>query len=117
MTLTEAILEFRQRNPLPEEEVLMAAVKEYEVCRERNYLEEALVRQMAIDVGDCEEREPDYRHELASLDCMLSLAREIVDLRVQIRDLSVKAGLEMVRDLREELQGVRGCSPAGLWIG
>lgn len=94
MTLEEAIRTYRNRQPLPEEQVLAEAIAEYPKTFDgHNWLEEAAAELVALDTGDAAPVgmvKPQWQHQIALLDCLLFLAREVVEYRVLLADLRAK---------------------------
>lgn len=104
MTFTEAIQAYRQRSLLPEEEILAEQIAEYPKMGSNghNWLEDALVGLLALDTGDAPPEgmeKSTWQRQIALLDCLLSMAREIVEYRVLLAD--IKAQIAEARRIAE----------------
>lgn len=110
MNFEEAVKAYRQRSLLPEEQVLAEQIAEYPTTLDgHNWLEEALVDLLALDTGDAPPEgmeKPTWQRQIALLDALLTLTREIVEHRVraravvgQLTDLSYRHN-QVVAELR-----------------
>lgn len=94
MTFTEAIQAYRQRSLLPEEQVLAEQITDYPTTLDgHNWIEETLVGLLALDTGDAPPEgmeKSTWQRQIALLDCLLSMAREIVEYRVLLADLKAQ---------------------------
>lgn len=90
MNFEEAVRKYRQRDLLPEEQVIAETMRElWQFTIRENQLERALLRALAIDAGSSTKGLPDHtwQQEIAMLECVQALAQQIVEHRVILADL------------------------------